>query len=223
MSVVEYLVTGKSDKKPKAESLFAELRSDILTGTISNGSKLTEKDICEKYNVSRTPVREALTQLEMIGLIENIPNRGAFVRSFSKNDLRDILILRKNAEIQCAKWAALRITEHEENELEETFEFMKFYTMKNDINRMININSGFHQIIYNACHNRIMVAQLQGYQAYINACCPSNCFEANYLEKVFNEHKTIYNAIRNHDDFAAELAMTKHMTNAIERKIKFNF
>lgn len=223
MSVIEYLETGKTEKKPKAKSLFSEIRTDILTGKLKNGSKLTEKNLCDKYNVSRTPVREALTQLEMAGLIENIPNRGAFVRVFSQNDLKDILVLRKNAEIQCAKWAASRITDDEKDELEETFEFMQFYTMKNDISKMLNINSAFHQILYNASHSRLLISQLYSYQAYVNNCCPSNYFENQYLNKVFAEHKTIYTAVMNNDSFAAELAMTKHMTNSIERKNRFSF
>lgn len=218
MSVIEYLETGKTEKKQKADSLFVEIRTDILTGKLKNGSKLTEKALCDKYKVSRTPVREALTQLEMSGLVENIPNRGAFIKTLSKDDIKDILILRMTAEIQCAKWAATRITDEEKSELEETFEFMQFYTSKKDIIKMININSAFHQILYNACHSRILTKQLYTFQSYVNCCCPSNYFDANYLNKVFSEHKTIYNAIINGDPFAAELAMTKHMTNSNERK-----
>lgn len=218
MSVIEFLETGKTEKKQKADTLFAEIRTDILTGTIRNGSRLTEKSLCDKYKVSRTPVREVLTKLEMSGLVENIPNRGAFVRTFTKNDIKDILVLRKSAEIQCAKWAASRITDEEKNELEETFEFMQFYTNKNDINKMININNAFHQIIYNASHNRMLISQLYAYQSYVNNCCPSNYFDTDYLSKVFAEHKTLYIAIMNSDSFAAELAMTKHMTNSNDRK-----
>ena len=66
------------------------------------------------------------------------------------------MCLEKPHEIQAVRWAIERITEEEINELEETFEFMEFYTMKNDINKMLNINTAFHQIIYNATHNRML-------------------------------------------------------------------
>ena len=160
MSIIQYLEDGKTGNQPLSTNLYTELQEDVLTGKLKPGEKLTEQKICNEYKVSRTPVREALRQLEMDGLIENIPNRGAFVLGLSTQDLEDMFTLRKDYEIQAVRWAIERITEEEMQELEETFEFMEFYTMKNDINKMININTAFHQIIYMATHNR-MQKQIQ--------------------------------------------------------------
>ena len=164
MSIIQYLEDGKTSNQPLSTNLYSELQEDILTGKLKAGEKLTEQKICDEYKVSRTPVREALRQLEMDGLIENIPNRGAFVLGLSEQDIEDMYVLRKAYEIQAVRWAIERITEEEINELEETFEFMEFYTMKNDINKMLNINTAFHQIIYNATHNRILKQLLSSYQ-----------------------------------------------------------
>jgi DNA-binding GntR family transcriptional regulator len=71
-----------------SEDLAARIREDILSGKLTDGSKLTEQTICDKYKVSRTPVREALSKLEVEGLIENIPNRGAFIRRGEFNLVR---------------------------------------------------------------------------------------------------------------------------------------
>ena len=62
-----------------SDNLFSTIKDDILTGKLKSGEKLTEKVICNQYNISRTPVREALQKLEMEGLVESIPNRGFFV------------------------------------------------------------------------------------------------------------------------------------------------
>ena len=62
-------------KLPISESLYMQLRKDILTEEIGTGSKLTEQELCNVYGVSRTPIREALRQLEIEGLVEIIPNR----------------------------------------------------------------------------------------------------------------------------------------------------
>ena len=123
-----------------SEDLAARIREDILSGKLTDGSKLTEQTICDKYKVSRTPVREALSKLEVEGLIENIPNRGAFIRGLSAQDIADIMTMRKIYEIQAVRWAVQRITDEEIDELEENFEFMEFYTLKNDIEKMLNIN-----------------------------------------------------------------------------------
>lgn len=79
--------------------------------------------------------------------MENILNRGSFVIGLSQQDFEDMFELRKAYEIQAVKWAIERITDDEMEALEETFEFMEFYTLRNDVDKMLTINAGFHQII----------------------------------------------------------------------------
>ncbi len=220
MSIIQYLDDGKTGNQPLSTNLYTELQEDILTGKLKAGQKLTEQKICNEYNVSRTPVREALRQLEMDGLIENIPNRGAFVVGFTEQDIADIYDLRRSYEVLAVRWAIERITEEEFNELEETFEFMEFYTMKNDINKMLNINMAFHQIIYNATHNRMLKQLLSSYQVYLKYCNPSNYYAPNYLSDVLEEHRAIYEAFKARDAEAGALAMLVHMDNSKNRKRK---
>ncbi|MEG0662227.1 MAG: GntR family transcriptional regulator, partial [Anaerovoracaceae bacterium] len=153
-------VKNLSGVKTTAVSLSTDLsirlKEDILSGRLKKDRKLTEQAICDEYKVSRTPVREALVQLEMEGLVESIPNRGAFVVGLSPQDKEDILTLRKIYEIQATRWAIERITDEEMEELEENFDFMEFYTMKKDIDKMLNINQIFHQMIYKSSHNRML-------------------------------------------------------------------
>ena len=89
-----YMISGEKSNQPLSAGLYAELQKDILSGSIPDGSKLTEQAICKRYNVSRTPVREAFRQLEADGLIENIPNRGAFVTGLTRRDISDLFDLR---------------------------------------------------------------------------------------------------------------------------------
>lgn len=152
---------------PLYNSLLGKLQKDILTGKLKPGEKLTEQNLCRLYGVSRTPVREALRQLEADGLVENILNRGAFVIGMTEQDYEDMFELRKVYEIQAVKWAIERITEEEMDKLEETFEFMEFYTLRNDIEKMLTINTGFHQVIYEASHNRMLLKMLSSYQSFL--------------------------------------------------------
>ena len=131
---------------PLSTSLLGKLQKDILTGKLKPGQKLTEQQLCKTYGVSRTPVREALRQLETDGLVENILNRGAFVVGMTEQDYEDMFELRKAYEIQAVKWAIERITDEEMERLEETFEFMEFYTMRNDIDKMLTRIDGQHLV-----------------------------------------------------------------------------
>jgi DNA-binding GntR family transcriptional regulator len=202
--------------------LYINLRKDILQGKLQQGEKLTEQKICEEYGISRTPVREAFRQLELEGFIETIPNRGAFVMGFSSQDVQDMYELRKAYEILATKWAIERITDEEFEELEEAFEFMEFYTQKNDAEKMLNINMSFHELIYKASHNRMLYNVLSSYQFYIKHSKGSRSYTADYLDEVLDEHRAIFNAFTDKDVEAGIEAASKHLDNAKYRANSLN-
>ena len=206
------------NNEPLYNSLLGKLQKDILTGRLKPGDKLTEQELCKAYGVSRTPVREALRQLEADGLVENILNRGAFVVGMSEQDYEDMFELRKAYEVQAVKWAIERITEEEMDRLEETFEFMEFYTLRNDIDKMLTINSGFHQVIYEASHNRMLKKLLSSYQNYLKYKGIESAYDDDYLTTVLEEHRAIFKAFKDKDVKAGTLAMEMHIDRARERR-----
>lgn len=203
---------------PLYNSLLGKLQKDILTGKLKPGEKLTEQNLCKTYGVSRTPVREALRQLETDGLVENILNRGAFVIGMSDQDYEDMFEMRKAYEIQAVKWAIERITEEEMDKLEETFEFMEFYTLRDDIEKMLTINTGFHQVIYEASHNRMLQKLLSSYQNFLKYKGMESVYDDNYLSTVLEEHRAIFKAFKDKDVKAGALAMEVHINRAKERR-----
>ena len=203
---------------PLYNSLLGKLQKDILTGKLKPGEKLTEQNLCRLYCVSRTPVREALRQLEADGLVENILNRGAFVIGMTEQDYEDMFELRKVYEIQAVKWAIERITEEEMDKLEETFEFMEFYTLRNDIEKMLTINTGFHQVIYEASHNRMLLKMLSSYQSFLKYKGIESVYSDDYLTTVLEEHRAIFKAFKDKDVKAGALAMEVHINRAKERR-----
>ncbi|MFA5634478.1 MAG: GntR family transcriptional regulator [Anaerovoracaceae bacterium] len=202
---------------PLSGSLFSELQSDILRGRLKQGEKLSEQQICDKYGLSRTPVREAFRQLELEGLIETIPNRGAFVLGLSQEDLQDLFEMRKAYEILAVQWAIERITEEEQEKLEEAYEFMEFYTLKGEADKMLNINMQFHNLIYKASHNRILEHTLSTYQLYLKETESNSAYLDGQLEEVLLEHKKIFDAFINRDPLAGAVAVAAHLDNAKAR------
>lgn len=204
---------------PLSTDLFSNLRKDILQGKLRQGEKLTEQQICDEYNVSRTPVREAFRQLELEGFIETIPNRGAFVVGFSPQDIQDMYELRKAYEILAVKWAIERITKEEYEKLEEAFEFMDFYTQKKDMEKMLNINMNFHELIYRASHNRMLYHILSSYQLYIKQSRNSNQsnVSSGYLDEILAEHRAIFVSFQTKDVEAGIAAVSRHLDNAKQR------
>jgi len=205
---------------PLSNSLLGKIQKDILTGKLKPGQKLTEQQLCKTYGVSRTPVREALRQLETDGLVENILNRGAFVVGLSEQDYEDMFELRKAYEIQAVKWAIERITEEQMDQLEETFEFMEFYTLRNDIDKMLTINTGFHQVIYEASQNRMLRKLLASYQNFLKYKGMESVYDNDYLPTVLEEHRAIFMAFKNKDVEAGAAAMERHIDNASSRRLR---
>ncbi len=203
---------------PISTGVLDKIQKDILTGKLKPGQKLIEQELCKEYKVSRTPVREALRQLETDGLVENILNRGAFVIGMSQQDYEDMFELRKIYEAQATKWAIERINDEEMDRLEETFEFMEFYTLRNDIDKMLTINTGFHQVIYDASHNRMLKNMLSSYQTFIKYRGEESVYGDDYLSTVLEEHRAIFKAFKDKDVRAGALAMEIHIDRAKERR-----
>lgn len=218
MSVKQKSLKGvKRTSVSLSYDLSLQIKEDILSGKMVSGDKLVEQNLCKEYQVSRTPIREALSQLAAEGLIVSIPNRGAFVQGISEREMIDIFTLRKIYEIQATKWAIERITKEELEELEENFEFMIFYTKRNDVDKMLNINALFHQQIYRASHNRMLSKMLSSYQIYVKYHKTNSIKEPNYLAQVLYEHQGIYRAFLNEDPEVGAKAMEIHMENSMKR------
>ncbi|MCL1897108.1 MAG: GntR family transcriptional regulator [Clostridiales bacterium] len=202
--------------------LAVKLRVEILTERIRPGEKLTEQAICEQYGVSRTPVREALRNLEAEGLVEMIPNRGAFVIGLSESDIQDLYALRTNSEMLAVRWAIERRTTDEMEAIEESLDFMDFYTEnfyneRGDIKRMRSIDAEFHRRIAAASHNRILIEcllRIQDYIRYSSRLLPWR--EAN-LGAILKEHKAIFSAFKTGDPDTGAQAMKKHIENSFKR------
>lgn len=218
MSLRDYLEAESNENKPLSEKLFIRLQEDILAGKLSNGEKLTEIKISKMYNVSRTPVRDCLRQLEDCGLIISTPNKSSIVTSLSPSDISDLFELQCQEEILAVTLAIERITEEELDMISENFGFMEFYTGKNDIPKMLNINSTFHKLIYNATHNKRFIKELQRNQLYLRYCNPSNYYAPHYLQDVLVEHRDIYDAIMAKNKKAGIEAMRYHMNQSRTRK-----
>lgn len=213
----------KSSASSLSNHIFSCIQEKIVSKNLFQGQKLTEEDICRQYEVSRTPVREALKQLENAGLIEMIPNRGAFVLGISDSELEDMYCLRKEYEIIAVRWAIERIDKEGLENLQEAYEFMEFYTLKRDYDKMLNINTNFHKIIYMAAGNKILYRILTEFQTYMKPYRSNSSCSDKDMDKILEEHRNIYEAFLSGDAEIGEKAMKTHLENAQKRKAAGNF
>ena len=133
-----------------ADQVFEKLEHDILSGEYARGEVLTETRLSEKLGVSRTPIREALRRLEQEHIIE-MRSKGAVVIGISREDIDAIYEIRQRIEGMAARYAAQNVTDSALHELKEIVDLQEFYVEKGDADNIKNMDSAFHEKIYQLC------------------------------------------------------------------------
>lgn len=205
------------DYSSLSNKVYQYLRNGIAEGKYTTGDCLVEQKIAEELGVSRTPVREALKQLELEDLIVSQPNRGVVVKSFSNEDFFDVFTIRHLLEGQAAYWAAERITAEQLKELKEIVELMEFYTKKNDVSHLVQLDNKFHEGIYNASNSRTIKHILASLHHNIHQARASSLTMPSRPANSLAEHQNIFDALERHDAQAAKSFMDQHIANTSPR------
>ena len=190
------------------------IRDRILKGEYGIGERIKENQIADELRVSRTPVREAIKQLEAEGLVETIPNRGSFCLGFTKQDIEDIYAVRTAVEILSVKWTVNKITDEEIKSLQDEYELMEFYTKKSDGERIMELNKSFHEIIYNASRSRFLIQILKSYQEYVQQTRKVTVYCNDNLDTILSEHYDILQAIKERNENKAADKVLIHLLNS---------
>ena len=196
--------------------VFDKIRSDILNGKYKRGEELVESAIGKELGISRTPVREAIRQLELEGLVQLVPNKGAFVTGISEKDVRDIYLIRARLEGLAARMAAKNITPELLEAMEETFVLSEYHAKKEHYEQVCEMDSKFHKLLYKASGSRILEHTLTDFHQYVQRVRMASIMQKRRMEKSNDEHDAILTAIREHDEEKAELVATRHISNTVE-------
>ena len=193
----------------RAQALRDALEQDIVTGKFRPGDRLDEQSLAARFEVSRTPIREALMQLASTGLVELQARRGAFVASLSFKDVVERFEVMAALEGMCGALAARRITEPMQRELEKAHEDCAREASQENADAYYYANERFHHVIYEACQNAFLAEQAQQLHARSRV--------ANSLA----EHQDIVDAIRAGDSALAERLLREHILIQGERLADF--
>ncbi len=196
--------------------VFQKIREDILAGNYAEKEELREAAISKELGVSRTPVREALRQLELEGLVTIVPNKGAHVNGISAKDVRDIYTIRSYLEGLCARWACEHITEEQLEGLEEIVCISEFRISKGHREQMAEMDSRFHVLLYASCGSKILEHVLTDYHQYVERVRRNTLSSLERATEAVQEHKSILNALRNKDADTAEKLANEHIYKSMK-------
>lgn len=209
-----------TDKYSLRGRVFHKLRDDILSGRYNEYEELKEMTIGEEMGVSRTPVREAFRQLELEGLIQIIPNKGAYVTGITEKDVKDIYMIRSLLEGLCARWATEHITTEQMDEMEENVYLAEFHARKGHLEQLAELDNRFHDILYEACNSKILEHQLKDFHQYVLRVRKKTLANVNRGPKSNEEHRMIMEAIRDKNADLAQQLAHQHMINAYENMVE---
>ncbi|HMM22099.1 MAG TPA: GntR family transcriptional regulator [Selenomonadales bacterium] len=204
------------------EIAYQYIKEKILNGTLKPAQKLTEIQLTQEIGVSRSTIKKALLKLEQENLVTIEDNKGATIKSFTLEEVLNYLEIREVLEGLIARSAARNITAADLDKLKIILEQMKLFLNNNEFDKYSEQNKEFHAVIYQLASNRpavdiitIIRTQLIRYQ-FRTILVPGR------KDLSFAEHMTIYEALREHNEDQAELAIKRHVAS-VRKVVEQNY
>lgn len=193
------------------ELVYNKLREAILSGKISSGTRLKEREIAGQLGVSTTPLKEALRLLHQEGLVVTVPRKGTFVSDHVMTSIEEVTWARSALEGVAARLAALKITKEESQQLEAVIKRMRILTDKRKTEELLRENEIFHETIRKIARNDYVIQQIASIRAYDEALRKKALSDADELERAYADHLLVFEKIVSQNPEEAEEAMRCHI------------
>lgn len=197
---------------------YESLRDAILANEVLPGTALIESALASWFNVSRTPIREALTRLEQDGLLARVRGR-LVVRERSPDEILDIYETRALLEAAVARFAAERRTTHDIRLLQRSVDRWDLVDLK-DQSAMLETNREFHMTIWRAGHNESLIDLLSRLDLHIARFPVSTLSSPGRWEQAGKEHAALVRAIELRDANAAGEIAREHFEHARDIRLR---
>lgn len=197
--------------QPLREVVCETLREAIRTGVLKPGERLMEIQLAEELGVSRTPVREAIRKLELEGYVIMMPRRGTYVANLSIRDVNEVFEIRTSLDSLASGLAAERITDEELERLERLLVSISEYIEQNDMDKIVETDTEFHDLLYQASRNTRLVGIIFNLREQLTRFRATSMAYPGRLKETLEEHTRIVEAIAQGDVQLAQKAAEDHM------------
>jgi DNA-binding GntR family transcriptional regulator len=206
---------GKAEANPEASlagDIAKRMEEEILRGRALPGTRLDERELSERFRVSRTPVREALQRLSASGLAVARGRQGLQVAKMSITDLLDALTVVAELEALACVQASRRISPEQRALLQKAHEACGQAAARRDVEEFYNANIDFHDAIADASHNRVLQDELRRLSLKTAPYRRSITFQSGRMEASQLEHEAVLNAIVSNNPAEAGALMRNHLS-----------
>lgn len=205
----------QTEISPIRDKVFEYIKNAILEGEFKAGERIVERELAERLNISRTPIREALFRLESVGLVKTLPRKGVVVNRMTTEDIIEIFTILSSLESLAVRLAAQKLDAEQEEILDQLIDRINQALDEEDVNKDY---SGFHlemrETIHEASKSPRLHEILRSQIEYIRAFAYVSQETTERRRKAFEEHRDIAKAIRNREVELAESLARIHIENS---------
>ena len=196
------------------------LRNLIFDGTLQPGDRIVESRLARELGISQTPVREALRELEQMGLVVSYPNRGSSVRKVEPRDADEMYTLRAHLEVMAIDLALPRLTNEDLDTLDGLIDGMIEAGDNNDPDLLTELDTRFHEFICERSGHGLLLRTWQGISPLNWTMMTVIRLKDRNLRELAERHRPIVSALRARDPEAAELAIREHVLVLGEKVVR---
>ncbi len=202
---------------PQGQGAYRRLLDDIRSGLLTPGARLRETEIADRLGISRTPVREAIRQLEADGLVVHLPRQGATIRSLDHAEVVELYEMRAVLEGTAARLAARAASDIELAELSALNAELADAPAGPQAREL---NRQFHRTLFDAARNRFLIKSMNVLQKTLLILGPTTLGEPIRAVSAVKEHAAVLTALHARDGAAAEMAMRLHVEAALSARLR---
>src|SRR5512139_1291378 len=205
-----------SKRKSLREEVYDSLKKSILHGKLTAGQRLIEEQLAHQVGISRTPVREAFHKLERDELVSRLPKGGFAVREFTKADVEEIFGIRCALESYAAYLATLHITPDKISALEKKLEELQKALEGRDTNKVVQLNTEFHNLLYKACKSKKLADMINNYTDYFYRYRAAFPISEDNFKYTVEDHKSMLDAMKKKNPRLVEKLVRAHLEKTKE-------
>lgn len=201
----------KIQAKTLHQEIANQIRGMIRNGFLVKGQKIDEKHLCESMGVSRTPVREALRILSSEGLIDLIPNKGAYISQPPIKEIKDMFEVMSVLEGTCARLATKKMEEKDFRKIEALHQELEKHYSKRNHEAYLENNNAYHVFIQELPGNKVLNDVINGLRQKILLYRHRQLYQPERFKQSIEEHRNLLEAFRKRDAALAERLMKRHL------------
>ena len=208
--------TDLSQNRPIKEVVYESLKKTLIESKIPIGERFIEKEYSDRLNISRTPVRESLKQLESEGLVKYIPRTGVVVNRITREDVIEIYKIRSSLEFLVATEAMKYIQQSDADKIYKLLDETEIAHKENNIEEVIRLFSVYNTELYELSHMKILTTIISNLNNYLHKFRKISIEDKVRRENAIIEHRNIIKAILNKDRDLAEVIIKKHLYDSLD-------